>query len=151
MKSVFLKSFVAVAVLASTGCISPPKLETASGKPEISVAGKPAKTVLAFVTNEFVNQGYTIRGRSEMKAVFDKPLEGAAKFMYSGPGLADPVLRVTLDFVDLDTQTRVLGKLHFVSNPGGAKGVPEKADEVVDKIWYTQLQDQLTAIRDKLK
>jgi len=86
-----------------------------------------------------------------MNAVFEKKLTGAVAFMLSGPGLADPVYRVTLNFVESDAQTRVLGELSVVSNPGGGRGGPEKIQTAHDAQEHKKLQDQLNAIRDKMK
>ena len=80
-----------------------------SGRPDVIIPGKTAKAVLGVISNELLNQSYTIRSRSEFNAVFEKPLEGAVKFMLSGPGLAPPVYRITFDFLETDAQTRVVG------------------------------------------
>lgn len=104
------------------GCLATVTHQTASGRPEVTIPGRSAREVLAFTTNDLINKGYTIRTRSELNAVFEKRFTGTGAFLLTGPGLADPAYRLTLDFVESGAQTRVLGSYALVSNPGGQKG-----------------------------
>ena len=134
-----------------SGCVTAPTHDTASGRPEVTIPGKSAKAVLGTISNDLADQGYSIRSRTEMNAVFEKPLQGSLKFMLSGPTLADPVYRVTLDLLETDTQTRVLGKLNIVENPGGQGKSSERISTSYDDEEHKKLQTQLNALRDKMK
>lgn len=137
--------------LLITGCLATVKHDTASGRPEVTIPGKSAKQVLAFTTNELINQGYTIRTRSEINAVFEKRFSGTGAFLLTGPGLADPVYRLTLDFVELTGTTRVIASHALVSNPGGQKGVAEKVTSTDDLPESKEVQTTLNGIRDNMK
>ena len=141
----------ALSLLAIVGCADPVKHGTASGRPEVTIPGKSAKDVLAFTTNELINKGYQIRSRNEMNAVFETKFTETGAFLLSGPGLAGPVLRLTLDFVDVSGQTRILASQALVSNPGGQKGVPEKVNSTDGMAISRDVQSLLNSIRDQMK
>ena len=138
-------------VVLLLGCITPPKHDTASGRPEVTISKRTAKAVLGSVTNEMANRGYAIRTRSEMNAVFEKPLEGSLKFMLSGPNLAAPVYRVTFDFVETDQETRILAMLNVVENPGATNRRPERVMTAHDPDENKKLQELLALLKTKLK
>jgi hypothetical protein len=142
-------AFFSAMVLA--GCLATVKHETASGRPEVTIPGKSAKEVLAFVSNDLINNGYNIRTRSELNAIFEKKFTGTGAFLISGPGLADPVNRLVLDFVESSGATRVISSYSLVSNPGGQKGVAEKVTSADDLPESKEIQTLLNSIRDRMK
>jgi hypothetical protein len=133
------------------GCLATVKHDTASGRPEVTIAGKSAKDVLAFASNDLINRGYMIRTRSELNAVFEKKFTGTGAFLISGPGLADPVNRLVLDFVESGGATRVISSYSLVSNPGGQKGVAEKVTSADDLAESKEIQTLLDSIRDRMR
>lgn len=151
MKRISVSLLVLLSTLWLGGCLTAPTQNTASGRPEVTIPGRSAKAILGTVTNDFVNRGFSIRSRTEMNAVFEKPLEGSLKFMLAGPGLADPVYRVTLDFLEMPAQTRVVALLNVVSNPGGKGGSAEKVTTAYDEQEHRKLQEVLEALRSKMK
>jgi hypothetical protein len=151
MRRLLAQLLVLLAAAAMAGCLATVKHDTASGRPEVTIPGKTAKDVLAFTTNELVNQGYMIRTRSEMNAIYEKKFTGTGAFLLTGPGLADPVYRLTLDFIEMSGQTRVVASHALVSNPGGQKGVAEKVTSTDDMSESKDVQKMLNAIRDRMK
>lgn len=151
MNSLRVRALALVTAGLMVGCLATVKHETASGRPEVTIPGKAAKDVLAFTTNELVNQGYMIRTRSEMNAIYEKKFTGTGAFLLTGPGLADPVYRLTLDFIEMSGQTRVIASHALVSNPGGQKGVAEKVTSTDDTSESKDVQKLLNGIRDRMK
>jgi hypothetical protein len=151
MRKLGFRTLVLAAAVLTAGCLATVKHDTASGRPEVTIPGKAAKDVLAFTTNELVNQGYMIRTRSEMNAIYEKKFTGTGAFLLTGPGLADPVYRLTLDFIEMSGQTRVVASHALVSNPGGQKGVAEKVTSTDDTNESKDIQKLLDGIRDRMK
>jgi hypothetical protein len=151
MSHMFARLLSLLTALLVAGCLTTVKHDTASGRPEVTIPGKSAKEVLAFTTNELINKGYMIRTRNEMNAIFEKKFTGTGAFLLTGPGLADPVYRLTLDFVDLSGTTRVIASHALVSNPGAQKGVAEKVTSTDDLPESKEVQAILNDIRDKMK
>ena len=150
MRRISIGLIILLSAISLAGCPTAPTQNTASGRPEVTIPGKSAKAILGTISNDLVNLGYAIRSRTEMNAVFEKPLEGSLKFMLAGPGLADPVYRVTLDFIEMDSQTRVVALLNVVTNPGSKGGSPEKVTTAYDEQEHKRLQALLDSFRDKL-
>lgn len=144
-QTVLLITFLSVPIFLS-GCLATTQVQhsTASGRPEVTIVRKAAKSVLADISNEMVNLSYAPRARSEMTAVFEKDLDRAEQLLLGSTGGNKPVRRVTYDIIESDTSTRVLATLAIVSDPGGRN---EKATPVNDSKESLQWQ----ALLDKVK
>lgn len=140
-----LTSTLAVASLSA--CLTTPvQHATASGRPEVTIARRGAKSLLADITNEMVNIAYVPRTRSETVAVFEKDLDRAEAFIISGgPGENKPVRRVTFDIVESETSTRVLATLSIVTDPGGRKEKATPVNDSKESFQWQQLLDRIKA------
>jgi hypothetical protein len=143
-----------VLLLLSTllaGCLATVQHQTASGRPEVTIAGKVARRVQATLTNDMLNLGYVPKARSDTVAVFEKPQEAMSQFLFGGIGESKPVYRLTFDIVESDASTRVVGSYAAVQNPGGGGGRVEKVISLDDIPESKEIQATLDALRQRIE
>lgn len=114
-------ALVLVAALGLAGCATPVQHQTASGKPEILVAGATPETVKPAVVNRMVSAGYRITKDTPYELAFDRPVENVAAAVLLGSKYdSTPNARVSYTIAGTGTGTRVVADLAVITNPGSA-------------------------------
>ncbi|MCC7173407.1 MAG: hypothetical protein IT459_23380 [Planctomycetes bacterium] len=109
-----LAAIVLACVLAS--CAAPVRFDSPSGRPEVLADLQPAE-VRARITNGALSDGLSLASESSQQLVFERPMDGWARTMYSSDEHREPVWRVTFTLVEKESGTRVVCALHGVANP----------------------------------
>jgi len=108
------------ALIGLGGCASPVKYNTASGRPERSFAGPPDQ-VRAMLVSELVNRGYQITRETQSLVEGQKHSTNfAANVLLSTRYDPTVMVRASYTIIAVGDQTRVVGDLALVSNPGSA-------------------------------
>lgn len=104
-----------------TSCATAPRLNTASGKPEITVPGRVAEQLSNDIVNAMLTAGYSISTQSPNQLVFDRAIDSfAAKFAYGSSYDRTPNARIEYTIASLPDSTRVVATFKAVTNPGSA-------------------------------
>lgn len=108
-------------MLVMAGCATIPPLQTATGKPEITILNSTKKEIINYLTNKMINKNYEIKKINDYVAVYGKPSESESlNFLYGTDQYRTPEYRVSFNFVDKEAKIRIIAMLQVVSNPGSA-------------------------------
>jgi len=134
-----------MAVFTATGCATQ-RLNTASGRPEVTVHGTSAGVVRTATVNYFVDRGFAPVKTDENQLVFQQ--EGSAgQKLLMGLLTNEPqsITRVTITLVENGQDLRVVGGIAAVGQNTFGR---QQEVELTGK-GYPQLQQALEAIKAK--
>lgn len=137
----FRHIFLAVALLLS-GCATPAQHQTASGKPEATMAAAPDR-IKPLLIRDMTNQGWRMAKETQYDMTFEKPLEGPASILLASRYDPTPIGRISFSIFPQGNTTRVVADLAGVSNPGSAY---ERRTEMNNNRDATKVQDLLDII-----
>ena len=103
-----------------SACAVSSRINTPSGKPEITVPA-PKKQTMDAIVQAVVGDGFQLRRLDEYTAVLGKPSESFVTNLLSGSRY-DPTAeeRVIFNFFEVPSGTRVIITMQIVTNPGSA-------------------------------
>ncbi len=135
---------VAVLMLLLAGCASTPPLQTASGRPEVTVRSRTAAQVRSVAINHFVDQGFAPVKSDGNQLVFEKEGSvGQAFLMGLTTNNPQASNRLTITLVENGPDVRVVGGVAVTGNNNfGAQQVTELTGK-----GYQQLQMSLEGIK----
>jgi hypothetical protein len=111
-----------LAGLLFQACVTRAPIDTASGKPEVSLAPATTKAQARdLIVQVFLNNGFQLRRTDEYSLIFGKPSTSlAANLMYGSRYETTPEERVSVNLIDTGNGTRIIFTLQYVTNPGSA-------------------------------
>jgi hypothetical protein len=115
--------FSVVILMLLIGCAGVQRLNTPSGKPEVTLRVAEKKEVIDIFTNAFANKGFNPIDITEYKAVYGKRMEDnvAASVLMGSRYDSVPEYRITCTFVNLPSgDLRIITDLAIITNPGSA-------------------------------
>jgi hypothetical protein len=118
-----LLSVIAAAALVLAGCATV-KTNTASGRPEVTVAGSKSSAVKSYITSEMLNRGYAVHSSSDTVIVFDKLAPVNAGTTWLAMSLGPITVRTSYTIVALGGGVRVMGEPAMVQWAGTAREAP---------------------------
>lgn len=126
-------------------CATVPPMQTASGRPEVTITGVDKKQIINTIANDFVNAGCQIRSMNDFSIVVGRESQNLAANLLLGSKY-DPTVEERTSFQLLDTQggVRVLGNISFITNPGSAF---EKPVDLSTGKGGTEVQGYLERLR----
>lgn len=107
------------AVLFGSSCAGGlPPIQTATGKPEVTLPNVTKKQAVDYLTVIMLNREYQVRQVNDYMAAFGKAGDTfAARFLFGTKFNRVPDLRVTYNFVDTPAGLRVIATLEIITNP----------------------------------
>lgn len=112
-----LASFLALSACAGT--LHRP--QTASGRPEVTIANTTPEKIKPVLVSEMANAGYRISKDTPYELAFDKPVQNLAMAALLGSEYdSQPNARITYTFAQIGKDTRVIGDVAVITNPGSA-------------------------------
>lgn len=130
------------------GCVTVEPPHTASGRPEVTIAGASPDKVKPQLVNVMINDGYRITRDTPYEITFDKPVQNIAVAVLMGSKYdAQPNIRVSYSFAQLGSDTRVIGDIAIVTNPGSAF---ERRTPINAGVDSSDIQILLDEVRGKL-
>jgi hypothetical protein len=119
-----MTAFMATAILLLSGCASAPKVNTASGQPEVLIK-VPSKQVLKFLANTYSASGFQVMTLDDFTLVVEKfPVSQFAR---------TPDVRVTFRASQLGNSTRILARVEMITNSGsGIESIRDLSAQSVD-------------------
>jgi hypothetical protein len=132
-------------LLALAGCATPAKLNTASGRPEVTVDNRSIAHVRTTVVNSLVNQSWTPVKTEGSQLLFQKPGSAMQSFLM-GLLTNEPnsTVQLSLTLVENAQNVRVIGGLSVIGqNTFGRQTAVEATGA------YQQLQQLLENIKRK--
>lgn len=138
---------IPIVLVTAAGCMSAPPLQTASGRPEITLTAVDASCVRAALLNKLVNDQWMVRSTTDTQIVAGKESQNAtANFLLRTDLGGRPEDRVTFLLIALPGDgMRVVVSEQFVSNAGTGfeKVTPiPHAQAVQDRFEMTGLEIQ---------
>jgi hypothetical protein len=104
-----------------TSCAAPIVHNTPSGRPEVTIRDVHLTDVSAKLTGQMIDRGYIIKSAQPAVMIFEKPINNLGAAMLFGSRYdSTPFARVTFMLVESEQQTRVVGSLAVITNPGSA-------------------------------
>lgn len=108
------------------GCGTPSKLQTASGRPEISIPGVTVDAVKAEVVRTMTTEGFRITRDTQYEMAFDRPAQGAAAVLFGSRYDPVPSSRISFSFASMGNSVLVTADAAVVTNPGS--GFEQRTD-----------------------
>ena len=142
-------SLVVVAVWLVTACTAPEqKLKTASGNPEIVIAGVTQKQVIDQIVAIKLQKGMQIRSVNDYGVTVSKRIGESfmASLVYGSSYDSNPEARITYNVVEDGDAVRVYSRTEIITNPGSGF---EKSTDVTANL-AGQMQDELRKLQQAL-
>jgi hypothetical protein len=117
------KLLVVLLALALAACATV-KSNTASGKPEITVAGSSAGAVKGYIKSEMMNRGYAPHSSSESLIVFDKLAPTNAGSTWMAMSVGPLTMRTTFTVIEVNGSVRVVGSPALIAWAGYPREQP---------------------------
>ena len=118
------KKFVVVGLICTllAGCaIAPVRLNTLSGRPEVTISGVTKKKIVDAVVNRELSKGWDLKSQTDSLLVFTKKdTSFGAKLLFGSKYDTVPENRLTFTMVEVEAGVRVLVKGEIITNPGSA-------------------------------
>ncbi len=124
-------------------CGAPSKLQTASGRPEVSIPGTTVDAVKAEIVRAMASGGYRIVRDSQYEIAFDRPAQGPAAVLMGSRYDPVPMSRMSFSFAPMGSSVLVTGDASIVTNPGS--GFEQRVDSNGGPDG-TQLQEALNQL-----
>ncbi|NLH39902.1 MAG: hypothetical protein GX445_07565 [Elusimicrobia bacterium] len=119
---VLFKKWVAPILLCAllTGCATAPvKLNTPSGRPEVTIFGSTKKKISNTIINRELSKGWDLKSQADSLLVFTrKNTELGTQLLFGSRYDSVPESRITFTLVEIEDAIRVLLKGEIVTNPG---------------------------------
>ena len=136
-------------VLVLAACAPVQRLQTPSGRPEITISGATKKQVLDLLVAEMLASGAQIKQVNEYGAVFGKRDDSFAGALLFGSRYdSTPEMRITFNVVETPGATRVFCNAAMVTNPGSAF---ERVTDVTGGKTANDVQAMLERLRARLE
>lgn len=140
--------FIFICLLSSlvVGCVAPqPRLNTASGKPEILIPGTSKKQVIDKIVSDKLEKGMQIKSVTDYGVVATMKVEGSpmASFVYGSRYDSTPEVRITYSVVDSGYFVKVFSRVEMITNPGSGY---ERASDLTDS-YGAQMQSELEGLK----
>ena len=118
---VMLRTAAVLCLCFLQSCITPPiEHQTASGKPEITIAATPEVLKPKIVT-QMLTAGYRINRDTAYELSFDRPVDNLAVAVMLGSKYdSQPNARISFSFAPIANETRIVTDIAVVTNPGSA-------------------------------
>lgn len=141
MKKYFLFGFI-ISILFG-GCAGMMRLNTPSGKPEVTLKNRSMKEVKDALVREMLNQNFTIKSTSDYTIVFSKPMDSfLASFLLGSRYDATPEHRVTAMIVESNNGVRIVLTNQGITNPGSAfERVTDMSTGKAGQSWHEFLSN----------
>ena len=95
--------------------------QTASGRPEVTITNATPEKIKPVLVSEMANAGYRISKDTPYELAFDKPVQNLAMAALLGSRYdSQPNARITYTFAQIGKDTRVIGDVAVITNPGSA-------------------------------
>ncbi|MCB1499942.1 MAG: lipoprotein [Bauldia sp.] len=138
------KLLVAILLVAAVAGCQTAQVTTASGRPEITVPGPPEK-IKPLVLNAALNRKFTIKSDTPYTLVIEQPSTDFATNLLLGSQWNPTVnIRLTLTFVPVGGDTRIVAEQVAVTNPGtGAERLtPLTGQKAIDGVqaWLNEFK-----------
>lgn len=116
-----LRSLAVVVALSLTACQTS-QLQTASGKPEVTIFAADASLVKAEIINDMLNSGYVLSRDTAYQLVFDKRMETnfTAQLLLGSNYDQVPAARIAYVISPTNENVRVIADMSIITNPGSA-------------------------------
>lgn len=119
MKVTVIAAAAAMLSLVACQTVKPPA--TASGRPEVSIAGAKPEQVKALLVSKMLDKGYRLAKDDSFNVTFEKVSDNlAANILFGTRAGGNPVVRVNYTIADLSGSVRVVADLAIISNAGMA-------------------------------
>ncbi|MBA4390235.1 MAG: hypothetical protein C0399_04780 [Syntrophus sp. (in: bacteria)] len=111
-----------VVIILLTGCAGLPRMNTSSGRPEITICGVGKSEIMEKVVAGFIMAGFNIRNTSNFQIVMGKPVSNPLVGAMMGSRYdSTPESRLVWTFASLDNNCTHIGVVvQIVTNPGSA-------------------------------
>jgi len=115
-------SLFSIAILLLViGCAPTRPLNTASGKPDVTIPHVTKKQVTDALVSQMLSQGFTIKSSSDYNIVFTKIIDNVAASMLFGSRYdSTPEHRASFMLVETNSGVRVVLTNQIITNPGSA-------------------------------
>jgi hypothetical protein len=120
MRSKKLLFLVIISILG--GCVSTPvKLNTPSGRPEVTISGATKKKISDIIINRELSKGWDLKNQTDSLLIFTrKNTNFGARLLLGSRYDTVPENRLTYTLVENENGIRVFFKAEIVTNPGSA-------------------------------
>lgn len=128
-------------------CAAPrPPLNTASGRPEVTIRNVTRKDVSDRIVGALASKGFAIRSANEFAIIGAKRADDdfTLKLLYGSRYDRVPEQRITFTLIEASGTVRVFSTLQIVTNPGSAF---ERVDDLAESTKHDQ-QAMLMQLRD---
>ena len=114
-------TMVLLVCFSLAACASPVTHQTASGRPEVTIATTTVDAVKGALISAMVNGGYSITRDSDYLLAFDRPVDNVLAAALLGSEYdSTPNARISYTIAELRSRIRVVADLALVTNPGSA-------------------------------
>jgi hypothetical protein len=144
-----MKQLIGLLLALTLAACATVKTNTASGKPEVTVAGPKASTVRAYVTSEMLNRGYSPHSSTDAILVFDKLAPMNAGTGWLTATLGPITVRTSFTIVDFDGTVRVVGTPAMVQWAGTAREQPVAGTFTAPQAAVDDVNAVLAGVRQK--
>ena len=146
------KHFAACLFVAGVvaGCAAPaPRLQTASGNPEIIIANVSKKQVIEKIVAAKLEKGMQVKSVTDYGVIVAKKVDNSfmASFLYGSRYDSTPEARIHYNVVESGSGVKVFSRTEMVTNPGGGF---ERTSDVTSSIG-TQMQAELEELKAHLE
>lgn len=137
-----------IVALSLAGCGAPSKLQTASGKPEVSIPGTTVDAVKPEIVRTMTAEGYRITRDTQYEMAFDRPAQGAAAVLMGSRYDGVPNSRISFSFAPTGNSVLVTGDAAVITNPGSAFERRTDMNGGPDGTAVQSILDQISKVAD---
>lgn len=95
------------------------RTSTASGRPEVTISGKPLPAIKGALLSRMLDNGYRVTRDDASTLTVEKEASGVlAPLLLSTPAGGSPNVRIVYTFAEIGWATRVVADMAIISNPG---------------------------------
>jgi hypothetical protein len=134
--------------LLCVGCVTIERPETASGRPEVTIANASPEAIKPALVSYMLDAGFRITKDTPYELAFDKPVQNiAAAVLFGSRYDAQPNVRVSYSFAQFQSSTRVIADIAVITNPASAF---ERRTEMNSGVDSADIQVLLDKIKSQL-
>ena len=116
-------------------------LNTPSGKSEVTLTAEHERATVAYIMNDALNRGYTIRKQTDSMIMMERPItEVMYRVLFGSRYNSTPNPRVIFNIINNGDRTRIVGDIAIVTNPGSGY---EYSNQITTGLAVQQTQDVL--------
>lgn len=145
----FRRMLIVATAAAMAGCATPPpRLDTPSGNPEVTIQGVARKQVVDKIVDTLTARGMTMQKIDEYNVVAGKRAENdfSSQVLFGSRYDSVPEYRVSFTLIERPPAVKVYARVAIVTNPGSAF---ERPTDMTDQ-QRGNLQDMLVRLQSSL-